>query len=123
MNLRNESTPQIINTCIDVIFGIGKNGVSEQAWLCLESSHLDVGTLRVATTNIMIDGTETAVRIFEIKVTPSVKNAVYSMYIIFTTDEIYVRELSKCDCLNGWLLCSHTLACFLLFYLIQQQDD
>ena len=49
----------------------------------------------MATSKIMIDGTETAIRIFEIKVTPSMKNIVYSVYIIFTTDGIYVPKLSK----------------------------
>ena len=35
----------------------------------------------------------------------------------------YIGKLSKCDCPNGWLFCSHTLATFLLIYLIQTKSD
>mmetsp|Transcript_54878 Transcript_54878/g.116593 ORF Transcript_54878/g.116593 Transcript_54878/m.116593 type:complete len:99 (+) Transcript_54878:154-450(+) len=51
------------------------------------------------------------------------KNVVYSVYLIFDEQGQYMPKQSKCDCPNGWLFCSHSLAMFLLIYLIQQQRD
>ena len=51
------------------------------------------------------------------------KNLVYSVYVVFTLDGVYVPKLSKCDCPNGWLFCSHMLSVFLLIYLIQMKND
>ena len=33
------------------------------------------------------------------------------------------QKLSKCNCPNGWLFCSHTLAIFVLFYAIQLTEE
>ena len=95
------------------------NGIRERAWLRLISGHLNIQTLRFAQSRAMIEGTEKDINIFEITVTPSMKNLVYSVYVVFTLDGVYIPKLSKCDCPNGWLFCSHTLAIFLLIYLIQ----
>ena len=57
------------------------------------------------------------------KVTPSMKNVVYSVYIVFLSSGEYIPKLSKCDCPNGWLFCSHTLACFLLIRMIRVEED
>ena len=70
-----------------------------------------------------IDGTPEEVTIFEMKVTPSMKNAVYVVHIVFDSNGDYVSMVSKCDCPNGWLFCSHSLAIILVFYLIQRQAE
>ena len=121
--LRNQDFPNIDSTYIDDVFGIGKNGVRERAWLRFESGHLNVETLRMATAEIEINQEKRGVRIYEIKVTPSMKNVVYSVYLFFDTSGNYLSKQSKCDCPNGWLFCSHTLSFFLLIYLIQQKHD
>ena len=77
----------------------------------------------MAVVEIDISGKKEKVRIFSIKVTPSMKNVVYSVYIIFTETGVYVPKQSKCDCPNGWLFCSHTLAFLLVIYLIQGMAD
>lgn len=121
--VRHEKTPRINSAYIESEFGIGKNGIRDRAWLRFVSGHMDVETLRVATCRVDIDGKEEIARIFEMKVTPSMKNVVYSVYLVFSMDGKFLNKLSRCDCPNGWLFCSHTLACFLLFYLIQQKSD
>ena len=121
--LRGVETPRISSAYINEIFGQGMNGIRERAWLRFVSGHLNVETLRLSRTCAMINGKETRINIFEIKVTPSMKNLVYSVYVVFTLDGDYVGKLSKCDCPNGWLFCSHTLATFLLIYLIQTKSD
>ena len=121
--LRDQDFPNIDSTYIDDVFGIGKNGVRERAWLRFESGHLNVETLRMATAEIEINQEKRGVRIYEIKVTPSMKNVVYSVYLFFDTSGNYLSKQSKCDCPNGWLFCSHTLSFFLLIYLIQQKHD
>mmetsp|Transcript_24038 Transcript_24038/g.34371 ORF Transcript_24038/g.34371 Transcript_24038/m.34371 type:complete len:356 (-) Transcript_24038:74-1141(-) len=108
---------------IESVFGVGKNGIRDRAWLRFVSGHMNVETLRVATCRVDVDGKEEMARIFEMKVTPSMKNVVYSVYLVFSMDGKFLNKLSRCDCPNGWLFCSHTLACFLLFYLIQQKVD
>ncbi|EJK47770.1 hypothetical protein THAOC_33492 [Thalassiosira oceanica] len=57
------------------------------------------------------------------KVTPSMKNVVYVVHIVFDSKGGYVANVSKCDCPNGWLFCSHSLAIFLVLYLIQRQSE
>ena len=121
--VRHEQTPRIDSTYIESVFGIGKNGIRDRAWLRFVSGHMNVETLRVATCRVDIDGKEEIARIFEMKVTPSMKNVVYSVYLVFSMDGQFLNKLSRCDCPNGWLFCSPTLACFLLFYLIQQKSD
>ena len=121
--IRSEGTPRINADYINSIFGPGKNGIRERAWLRFESGHLDMDTLQMTDNEMVLNGKKEKVRIFTIKVTPSMKNVVYSVYIIFTASGIYVSKQSKCDCPNGWLLCSHLLAVLLVFYLIQKQDD
>ena len=115
--------PQVNSSYINTIFGEGKNGIRERAWLRFVSGHLDIETLQMAVTQIKVGEKTEDVRIFEMKVTPSMKNVVYSVYIIVTSQGIYLPKVSKCDCPNGWLFCSHTLACFLLIHLIQTQVD
>ena len=118
--LRGQDIPDIDSAYINDVFGEGKNGVRNRAWLRFVSGHLNVETLRMATTEIEVNQERIGARIFEIKVTPSMKNVVYSVYLIFDTSGNYLSKQSKCDCPNGWLFCSHTLSCFLLIYLIQQ---
>ena len=108
---------------IDEHFGRGMNGIRERAWLRVISGHLNIDTLRMAKTSIEVDTQQKNVIIFETKVTPSMKNVVYSVYVIFSEDGQYIPKVSRCDCPNGWLFCSHTLACFLVFYLIQVKID
>ena len=43
--------------------------------------------------------------------------------MVFSSNGLYVPKLSKCDCPNGWLFCSHTLATFLMIRMIQTQAD
>ena len=119
--LRGSETPKIDALYINDIFGQGMNGIRERAWLRFISGHLNIETLRLARTCVVIDGKDTKINIFEMKVTPSMKNVVYSVYVVFTSEGIYVGKLSKCDCPNGWLFCSHTLATFLLIYSIQMK--
>ena len=91
--------------------------------ICFNSGHLNIETLRMAKSRIKVGDIEQDVTIFEMKVTPSMKNVVYSVYLIFDLSGEYIATQSKCDCPNGWLFCSHSLANFLLFYLIQKQAD
>jgi len=35
---------------------------------------------------------------------------------------VYLHDKSKCDCPNGWLFCSHSLALFILIRLIQTKE-
>jgi hypothetical protein len=77
----------------------------------------------MACTEVEVNKKKEKVRIFEMKVTPSMKNVVYGVYIIFDSSGTYLPKLSKCDCPNGWLFCSHTLACFLIIYLVQKETD
>ena len=77
----------------------------------------------MADAEVLIEGRHERVKIFSMKVTPSMKNAVYSVHVIFTCSGVYVQKLSKCDCPNGWLFCSHTLAIFVLFYAIQLTEE
>ncbi len=121
--LRDSSMPKVDAIYINDVFGEEMNGIRERAWLRFESGHLDVDSLQMATTEVEVKGERKTVRIFEMKVTPSMKNVIYSVYIIVDSSGTYLPKLSKCDCPNGWLFCSHTLACFLLVYLIQQQTD
>ena len=51
-SLRKKDTPGIDSTYIDGTFGVGKNGISERAWLCFESGHLNVETLRMTETKV-----------------------------------------------------------------------
>ena len=99
------------------------NGIRECAWLCLTSGHLNVETMRFTRTRAMANGKATNINIFELKVTPSMKDVVYSVYVVFSSDSVYVPNLSKCDCPNGWLLCTHKLATFLLIRLVQMKND
>ena len=43
--LSNNDIPTINSSYIDAIFGEGKNGIRERAWLRFESGHLNVETL------------------------------------------------------------------------------
>ena len=121
--VRGLNTPRIDSAYINKIFGPGKNGIRERAMLRFNSGHLNIQTLRMAKTRIKVGDIEQDVTIFEMKVTPSMKNVVYSVYLIFNLSGEYIATQSKCDCPNGWLFCSHSLANFLLFYLIQKQAD
>ena len=49
------------------------NGIREQDWLRLTSVHMNLKTLRFVSTRITIDGTDTNINMFEIKVTSSMK--------------------------------------------------
>ena len=121
--IRDETkVPKIDATFLDSIFGVGINGVRLRAWLRYQSGHLDVRSLRMTYATLQIDGKPEEVTIFEMKVTPSMKNVVYVVHIVFNSKGGYVAKMSKCDCPNGWLFCSHSLAIFLVFYLIQRQD-
>ena len=121
--LRSAETPTINATYINTIFGRGMNGIRERAWLRLISGHLNIQTLRFAQSFTMIEEAENVINIFEIKVTPSMKNVAYSVYVVFTLNGVYIPKLSRCDCPDGWLFCSHTLATFLLIYLIHTETD
>ena len=80
-------------------------------------------TMQITKTVVDIDSKRKEVHILAMKFTPSMKNVVYSVYIIFITDGKYVPKLSKCDCPNGWLFFSQMLACFVFMYLIQKRSD
>ena len=88
--LREIQTPSINATYINDVFGEGKNGIRERAWLRMVSGHLDIDTLRFTQTRAMVDRTDTQVNIFEIKVTPSMKNLVYSVYVAFSSSGVYI---------------------------------
>ncbi|KAL7540907.1 hypothetical protein ACHAWF_006819 [Thalassiosira exigua] len=102
---------------ITSVFGFGKNGVRERAWKRFLSGSLDMGTLRMASASMECD--EDPVTIVEIKCTPSMKSEVYGVCLVFRSDGTYLPNKSKCDCPNGWLFCSHSLALFVLIMLIQ----
>ena len=121
--LRSDSTPQVNAEYINAVFGNGKNGVRERSWLRFVSGHLDIETLKNGATKVEMNGSEFDVNILTMQVTPSMKNVVYNVYIVFSSSGDYIPKLSKCDCPNGWLFCSHTLACFLLIRMIQVQEE
>ena len=117
----------LMNACdsdyINEIFGLGMNGIREHTWLQIISGHLNMETLKIANADIDIEGNDENVNIITMKVTPSMKNVVYSVYmILMASSGKYVPKLSKCDCPNGWLFCSHTLACLLIIDLIQREE-
>mmetsp|Transcript_24056 Transcript_24056/g.46005 ORF Transcript_24056/g.46005 Transcript_24056/m.46005 type:complete len:332 (+) Transcript_24056:104-1099(+) len=109
-SLRSTSTPQVNAEYINGIFGEGKNGVRDRAWLRFVSGHLDIETLKIGKTSVEMNVSKVDVNLLSMKVTQSMKNVVYSVYIVFSSSEEYIPKLSKCDCPNGWLFCSHTLA-------------
>ena len=119
--LRYNQIPTLDSTHMNKIFGNGKNGIRDRAWLCIESGHLKIETLRMKSTTLEVEDEEDEVLRFEMKVTLSMKNVVYSVYIVFDLLGLFLHKLSKYDCLNRWLLCSHTLSCSLLFHVIQTE--
>ena len=66
-----------------------------------------------------MEGEDDPVTIIEMKCTPSMKSEVYGVCLVFRSDGTYIHNKSKCDCPNGWLFCSHSLALFLLVRLVQ----
>mmetsp|Transcript_10694 Transcript_10694/g.17717 ORF Transcript_10694/g.17717 Transcript_10694/m.17717 type:complete len:462 (-) Transcript_10694:423-1808(-) len=54
---------------------------------------------------------------------PKGSSDVYGVCLVFRSDGTYLPNKSKCDCPNGWLFCSHSLALFLLVRLIQVKRD
>ena len=90
--------PKIDTEYIDSIFGLGKNGIRERAWLRFESGHLNMETLRSSKTKVKVRGVDEEVQILEMKITPSMKNVVYSVYIVVNSSGVYLDKLSKCDC-------------------------
>mmetsp|Transcript_36508 Transcript_36508/g.74330 ORF Transcript_36508/g.74330 Transcript_36508/m.74330 type:complete len:757 (-) Transcript_36508:306-2576(-) len=119
--MRGNCVANIDSTWIDDKFGEGRNGVRNRAWLRFVSGHLNAASIRHAKTRIK--GHNGEVTIFEMKVTPSMKSEIYSVYLIFLENGEYVHDASKCDCPNGWLFCSHMLAFVLYIYLVQHRVD
>lgn len=66
-----------------------------------------------------MEGETNPVTIVELKCTPSMKSEVYGVCLVFRSCGTYLQNKSKCDCPNGWLFCSHSLAVFLLIRLIK----
>jgi len=116
-----EKAKLVDSSYINEKFGLGKNGVRERGWKRFNSGSLDTYSLRVGTAKM--DGEDDRVIIIEIKCTPSVKSDVYGVCLVFRSDGTYLPNKSKCDCPNGWLFCSHSLALFLLVRLIQVKRD
>lgn len=69
-----------------------------------------------------MEGEENPVMIMEMKCTPSMKCEVYCCCLVFRDNGTYLGYKSKCDCPNGWLFCSHTLAVFLFFRVVQSKS-
>eukprot|EP00984_Skeletonema_dohrnii_P024318 scaffold13436_cov73-Skeletonema_dohrnii-CCMP3373.AAC.3 len=93
--VRDEKTPRINSAYIGSTFGEGKNGIRDRSWLRFVSGHMNVETLRVAICKVEVDGEEQMARIFEMKVTPSMKNVVYSVYLVFGMDGTFLNKLSR----------------------------
>ena len=121
--LRSDTTQQVNTGYIIEAFGEGKNGVRDRAWLQFFSGHLDIKTLKAGKTSVEMTVSEVDVNTLPMKATLSMKNVVYSVYIVFSSSGYYIPKLSKCDCPDRWSLCSHTLVCFLLICVIQVEDD
>ena len=80
--IRDQSKlPTIDQSYLDSIFGEGKNGVRLRAWLRYESGHLNIKTLRATSAKIDVNGKPEDVIIFEMKVTPCMKNVVYNVHL------------------------------------------
>ena len=96
-------------TFLKEYFGVGRNGVREQAWGRINGGHFDIKTMRASTCNCRtIDGVE-AVRIFSIKCTPSMNYDVYTIYLVFRiSDDVFIPPpivLSVvCSAVTCWLL-------------------
>ena len=84
-SLRSTSTPQVNAEYINDIFGEGKNGVRDRAWLRFVSRHLDIETLKIGKTSVEMNDSKVDVNLLSMKVTPSMKNGVYSVYIVFSS--------------------------------------
>ncbi|KAL7551314.1 hypothetical protein ACHAWF_014517 [Thalassiosira exigua] len=82
--IQSQSVPKINARYINEIFGAAKNGIRERAWPHVMSGHLDLDTLQMTTTEVEIAGEPVKVHIFAMKVTPSMKNIVYNVHVIFT---------------------------------------
>ena len=83
---RGSKTPITPPAYINEIFGTRMNGIRERAWLRLISGHLNIETFfSLAQSRAKVGERETKVNMFEIKVTPSVKNLVYSVYLVFSS--------------------------------------
>ena len=67
------NAPRVDSEMINNIFGLGSNDVRERAWKRILSGHLDVSTLKYASTSLKIFGN---VVIMEIMATPSMKNEI-----------------------------------------------
>ena len=116
--------PTVNSEYVDKIFGTGMNGIRERSWLRFVSGSLDIQSLTLGTATI--DGQDEPIRILRIKCTPSMKSEVYDVSLSFKPDGsvvVYLPEKSKCDCPNGWLFCSHSLAFFILIRLLQVKRD
>ncbi|KAL7516228.1 hypothetical protein ACHAWX_001262 [Stephanocyclus meneghinianus] len=107
---------------LDTIFGTGKNGIRLRALKRFNSGSLDINSLRIGKAVVEGEG-GCPVTIIEIKCTPSMKSEVYGSCLVFQNDGTYLNNKSKCDCPNGWLFCSHSLAVFLLFRVMQLKDS
>jgi hypothetical protein len=100
------------------------NGNRERGWLKFLSGSLDVLSLTLGTA--VMEGEEDPVKIIRIKCTPSMTSEVYDVSLSFKPNDsviVYLPDKSKCDCPNGWLFCSHSLALFILIRLMQIKRD
>ena len=112
-------------TFLKEYFGVGRNGVRERAWGRINGGHFDIKTMRASTCNCRTaDGVE-AVRMFSIKCTPSMKNDVYTIYLVFRiSDDVFIPPpASRCNCPVGRLFCSHMLASIVLLGMMQSLEE
>lgn len=106
--IRDKSkVPTIDAPYLDREFGSGKNGVRLRAWLRFESGHLDIKSLRMTYVTIEINGKPEEITIFEMKVTPSMKNVVYNVHLVFNSKGQYLLQsviapMDGCSAVIRW---------------------
>ncbi|EJK62000.1 hypothetical protein THAOC_17411 [Thalassiosira oceanica] len=109
--------PNISDDLINELFGEGKNGVRLRSFKRFDSGCLDVAKLKMS--QAKIKGVDEPVILIELPCTPSMKSEIYGGALVFSRDGVYLASKSRCDCPNGCYFCSHMLAKFVYFRLIQ----
>jgi hypothetical protein len=107
--------PVVDATYINFIFGVGRNGVRQRAYLRTVSGHYDPESFRICEVELLRTGER--VTVVEASVTPSMKAEIYPIRLVYknsSISKILSISDSECGCPNGLFFCSHVLGALLL---------